>query len=84
MVQNYATIGTDGMRPVVWGLGLSPEAAEEDAREQLQALGEACAEELVTVPVTEEQARRVEEGEVSTKALGLALPEAWLAELQRK
>jgi len=84
MAQNYATIGTDGTRPVVWGLGLSPEASEANAREQLQALGDGCEEELVTVPITEAQAQRVEEGEVSTKALGLALPEAWLAGLQRK
>lgn len=86
MAQNYATIGTDGARPVVWGLGVSPEASEADAREQLQELEDPdCAEELVTVPITEEQARRVkEDGEVSTKALGVELPAAWLAELQRK
>lgn len=34
MAQHYATIGTDGTRPVIWGLGASPEASEADARER--------------------------------------------------
>lgn len=84
---HYATIGTDGTRPVVWGLGVSPEASEKDAREQLHAQLEDpnCEEDLVTVPVTVEQAKRIEEdGEVSTEVLGIGLPASWLAENQGK
>ena len=86
MAQQYATVGTDGTRPVVWGLGVSPEAAEADAREQLHAQLEDpdCEEGLVTVPVTEEQARRVEDGEVSTEVLEVELPASWVTEHQGK
>lgn len=87
MTQQYVTIGTDGTRPVVWGLGGSPQEAEEDAREQLHAQLEDpdCEEGLLTLPVTEEQARRVDEdGEVGTEELGIVLPKSWLAEYQGK
>jgi hypothetical protein len=36
----YVAIGTDGMRPVVWGLGDSPEAALIEAREQVMLQSE--------------------------------------------
>lgn len=35
----YASIGTDGMRRVVWGIGATPKAATEDARYWLASDG---------------------------------------------
>ena len=88
MAQHYATIGTDGTRPVIWGLGASPEASEADAREQYcdQHMDLGFNEEgMLTIPITEEQAQRVsEDEEISTEVLGIELPKAWLAEHQGK
>lgn len=88
MTQQYAAIGTDGTRPVVWGLGESPEAAMADGLDELEPFMtelDGKSEDLMTLPITDEQARRVvDEGEVSTEALGIELPAAWLAEHQGK
>jgi hypothetical protein len=65
----FAAIGTDGTRPVVWGLGATEDEAEEDARAQDDA-GDV---KLITVEVTAEQAARIEAGEVSVATLGIAL-----------
>jgi hypothetical protein len=81
---HYATIGTNGTRPVVWGMGVSPEASEKDARKWLCELGDPnCKVDLLTLQVTEEQAQRIgEDGEVSTEVLGIKLPASWLIEHQ--
>ena len=87
MSQQYAAIGTDGTRPVVWGLGESPEEAREDAMGQLREQLEDpdCESNYwLTLPITTEQATLIEGGEVSTEALGVELPAAWLKEHQGK
>lgn len=83
MTSQYAVVGTDGTQPVVWGMGVSPEAAMEDARVQLAEIGFTTeSEDLVTVSVTAEQATLIEGGEVSTDGLGIVLPASWLKEHQ--
>ena len=86
MTQKYAAIGTDGTRPVIWGLGESPEDALVDAREQWSGEGFTGEVDLLTLQIelTEEQEELIELGEVSTEALGIELPAAWLAEHQGK
>lgn len=66
----YAAIGTDGTREVVWGLGETEEAAVAEACEMGRQSG--CDPELSrTVPVTAEQARRIDSGEIGAEDLGL-------------
>lgn len=63
----YAAIGTDGNRPVVWGIGASEDAAEQDAHEELRA-GD-CESALVYCEITAEDAARVEAGDVDATAI---------------
>jgi hypothetical protein len=78
MEAQFAVIGTDGTRPVVWGIGTDPEVAMEEAQGNLIDAGCDYAEDLLTVSVTSEQAELISGGEVSTEALGIELPAAWL------
>lgn len=66
----FAVIGSDGTRPVVWGLGRSAEEARSDARAQPDASG--CDPEVAeVVEVTAEQAARIQAGTVATAQLGI-------------
>ncbi len=59
----YAAVGDDGTLPVVWGLGVTAEAALEDARAELTAAE--CASELAVHEITEAQALAILAGDVS-------------------
>jgi hypothetical protein len=59
--QHYVAVGDDGLRPVVWGVGTSPEAARRDAQRWLGGHGDLDA--LAVYPATAEQARRVLDGD---------------------
>lgn len=58
----YAAIGDDGLRPVVWGLGLTREQAERDALDNEGDWDH-------VVPITMEQYARIEAGDVDASAL---------------
>lgn len=66
----YAAIGTDGMRPVVWGVGESEQAAREDAC-LCDELTHDDLDALTLRPITDEQAVRIQRGEVDCKTLGI-------------
>lgn len=61
----FAAIGTDGTRPVVWGLGDTEEAALVDAGLQDGVDGV----ELRTEPVSDVQASKIEQGVVDWKVV---------------
>lgn len=61
----YVAIGTDGTRPVVWGLGDTYESALADAAGQEDSDADRAVE------VSEEIAAAVRAGEVSCEALGI-------------
>jgi hypothetical protein len=65
---NVAAIGTDGLRPVVWGLGEDWEEAQADAQGYSDRLLR-----LVYVEVEEEQRARICAGEVDCASLGIEL-----------
>lgn len=69
MSTKYATIGDDGMRPVVWGLGDDIDAAHEDALSNLREAGAQSTEPLRTVPVSAGRAALIEAGDVSAEGL---------------
>jgi hypothetical protein len=65
-VQQYATVGSNGVELVVWGLGLSPESAEADADEHLaETTGERP--ELVTVPCSPATAELIRDGAITLR-----------------
>jgi hypothetical protein len=82
--EQYATIGTDGTNPVIWGLGLSPELALGDAESELRAVGHwgrrVWALDLLTVVITAEQAQKIGllRGVTTAESLGVKLPDHWL------
>lgn len=82
MATQYATIGTDGTRPVVWGAGTDPEESVDDAHINLIDAGVGYMEDLVTVEVTEAQAKEILDGVVSVKDLGIELTASWLNDNQ--
>jgi hypothetical protein len=69
----YAAIGTDGNRPVVWGLGATSEEAIQEAQKELHSSGYPSEDFDHVVQITLEQAYRVYQGEVSTELLGITL-----------
>lgn len=77
---HFAAVGTDGISPVVWGIGPTEDAARRDAEdgEEIAALAPG---DYVIVPITAEQLEQIEDGEVSVEALGIELTEAQIAEL---
>jgi hypothetical protein len=65
-VQQYATVGSNGVELVVWGLGETREAAEADADEHLaETTGERP--ELVTVPCSPATAELIRDGAVTLR-----------------
>lgn len=60
----FAAVSTDGLRPVVWGAGSTPEAAMDDARAWL-AWGDVTDAVLETHPITAAQLEAIEAGDVS-------------------
>ena len=60
-----AVVGTDGVRPVVWGLGADIEAALADADEASNDAG------LCPVAVTSDVAQRIRAGVIDCKTLGI-------------
>jgi hypothetical protein len=72
--KHYAAVGTDGIRPVVWGIGDSYDAARVEAREQLANTDPEYRDDpLVIVEITAEQRACIEAGEVSAEKLGIDL-----------
>jgi hypothetical protein len=63
-----AAIGSDGTRPVVWGVGSGEDAAREDAARWLEH-----PQPLICCEVTAGIATRIEAGEVDCRALGIAV-----------
>ena len=61
---NFAAIGTDGMRPVVWGVGSTEEAAVADAWRWVEDR-----EELRVVAISAERRATIEAGDVSASDL---------------
>jgi hypothetical protein len=76
----YAAVGTDGIRPVVWGLGATREDAEEDAIENLAQSGDRSP--LVYVSIDDRTAERVEGGWVDADGLGIELSRSKIRELR--
>lgn len=66
----YAAIGTNGIRDIVWGLGESAEAAEEQAREGLREDGTPDIVELRTQEVSAGDVAAVNAGDVDADRLG--------------
>jgi hypothetical protein len=64
MLATFAAIGNDGRRPVIWGLGTSPEMAFVDAIEQ-DGFEIVDAKFLRIEPVGPEVQERVQQGDVS-------------------
>lgn len=62
----FAAIGDDGVRPVVWGLGDTPEAALLDAREQD---GIDAGADLHVMPITRDQQAAIRCGDVDASGL---------------
>ena len=69
----YAAIGTDGNRPVVWGLGNNYEESVKDAQGQLLNCGLPSEEFENVVQVTTEQADSIRCGVVGIEDLGIIL-----------
>ena len=59
---HYACVGLDGTNLVVWGLGSTPEAARDDAREQ-ETDGEDV-DDMACHPVTARQVDEIRAGVV--------------------
>ncbi|MCK9513032.1 MAG: hypothetical protein M0R28_17650 [Pigmentiphaga sp.] len=75
---HFAAIATDGISPVVWGVG----ATEAEAREDASDLSDGeVPTDYVIVPITAAQLEQIEAGEVSLEALGIELTEAQIAAL---
>lgn len=80
----YATIGTNGTDPVVWGFGATPEFALMVAKEELRKRGYldrwVWPQDLLTVEVTADQAQRIwlSRGVQTAESLGIPLPGHWL------
>lgn len=73
---HFAAVGTDGLRPVVWGIGDSRDEALVDAGRSFgQSDIDPKTEPLVIVEITARQRRSVLDGEVSTTELGIVLGE---------
>jgi hypothetical protein len=67
----YVAIGDDGMRPVVWGMGETQDAALTQATDNLNS--ESCkgaeGQKLLIVEVSAERAARIEAGDVDASDL---------------
>lgn len=71
-IQRFAAIGTDGMRPVAWGVGDSAEGAREGAGQYVPREGRgwrAAVADLRIAPISEERAQRIEQGDVDASDL---------------
>ena len=69
---HYAAIGTDGTRPVVWGLGYSEAAARADAADWLGGDGRYDTSDgvaMTVVAVTDEQASAIDAGVIDWESL---------------
>lgn len=66
---NYATIGTDGTRLVVWGIGSTVEEAEDNACQQEGIL----IQDMLTLPCTDAARALVEAGQVACEGGDLEL-----------
>jgi len=66
----FATIGSDGMREVVWGVGGTEKGAEQDA-DYWSSQGTGDPQITRTVRITSEVYRRIKAGCVSTVDLGI-------------
>lgn len=71
----FAAIGTDGLRPIVWGLGTTADGAREDAASECDL---ACgtgwdSDGSTTVEITPAMAARIEAGIIDPGLLGIAV-----------
>lgn len=69
---HYAAIGTDGARPVVWGLGSDASGATWDAYDQDDSDGWEM-QGTAVVRVSRQVAKRIRAGEVSCETLGISV-----------
>ena len=68
--QRFATIGDDGTRPVVWGVGDSEEQSIRDAHLNMGSVSVAHdSMALRTVPIDEERYRAIIMGDVDASGL---------------
>lgn len=68
--RHFAALGTDGRRPVVWGIGHTEEAAREDAAESLRDAGfYDDSTDLRVVEIDAARYARIEGGEVAADDL---------------
>ena len=70
-MSKFAAIGTDGRRPVVWGLGDTEAAALADGQDELRETGGYDPRDpaLRMVPVSDERAATILAGDVSADDL---------------
>lgn len=71
ITKHYAAIGTDGLRPVVWGTGNSWDGAIADARHWLQHSRRES--NLIVKTITAAQRELIEAGTVAVAEIGLDL-----------
>lgn len=74
---HFAAIASNGVEPVVWGIG----ATEAEARDDADYLSDDAPGDYVIVQITAEQREQIVGGEVSLESLGIELTEAQIAEL---
>jgi hypothetical protein len=68
-VKVFAAIGTDGTRPVVWGIGANAEEAIADGEEQLGDVGAAGSCDLRSVEISVARFSRIASGDVDASDL---------------
>jgi hypothetical protein len=69
-MSKFAAIGSDGTRPVVWGLGATENEAIADARGELaKCEPHERDEDLRVVPVSDDRAARIDAGDVDASDL---------------
>lgn len=68
--RHFAALGTDGRRPVAWGIGHTESAAREDAAESLRDAGSYDdSADLRIIEIDAERYARIEGGEVDASDL---------------
>lgn len=75
---HFAAIASNGLEPVVWGIGTTEDAARQEAEEWG---GEDAPGDYVFVPITAAQRELIKAGDVSAASLGIELTKGQIAEL---
>lgn len=77
-IGGFAAIASNGLEPVVWGIGTTEDAARQEAEEWG---GEDAPGDYVFVPITAAQRELIKAGDVSAASLGIELTKGQIAEL---